>query len=364
MRVLTEGNRASSPAAKRGRAALARGNPRGVTEGNRASSPAAKRGRAALARGNPFGVTLACAAALVAAAAAGAHASPAAAPALELDRGRDSFKRGDWQSAIEVINLLLYPELQLARKEQVVEAHILLGAAYYQTGNRERAREEFQRALEIEPEQSIGTRLYSDGAIRLFEETKTDLRIAKEREDERRRVAQRLADIEAYKKSLIVYETHPYYVNFVPFGAGQFQNRQRGKGLAFAATQAATGGISAGIFLYLASKYGLVSSNVPLEEGRTVRTLQELEIATGALFLGLYAWGVVDALLDYKPRQRVEGENSLLPPELRDLRDPRDPAKTPAQAPPRKTSLRDRVHVHPVLVPHGGAGLGLSLELP
>lgn len=310
-------------------------------------------------------LTLACAAALVAAAGAAAgdaaRASPAVAPALQLDRGRDSFKRGDWQSAIEVINLLLYPELQLARKEQVVEAHILLGAAYYQLGNRERAREEFQRALQLEPEQSIGSRLYSEGAIRLFEETKTDLRIAKEREDEKRRIAERLEQIEAYKKSLIVYETHPYYVNFVPFGAGQFQNRQRGKGIMFAVTQGVTGGISAGIFLYLASKYGLVSSSVPIAEQRTVRNLQGIEIATGAAFLGFYAWSVLDALAHYKPRQRVEGEDSLLPPELRD---PGPGAPRGKPAPPKKTSLRDRVHVHPVLVPSGGAGLGLSLELP
>jgi tetratricopeptide (TPR) repeat protein len=309
---------------------------------------------------------LACAAALVAAGAPPVRASPTATPALQLDRGRDSFKRGDWQSAIEVINLLLYPELQLARKEQVVEAHILLGAAYYQTGDRERAREEFHRALEIEPEQSIGTRLYSEGAIRLFDETKTDLRIAKEREDEKRRIAQRLKEIEDYKKSLIVYETHPYYVNFVPFGAGQFQNRQRGKGILFAASQVATGGTSAAIFLYLASKYGLASSAVPIADGPFVRRLQEVEVATAAVFFGLYAWGVVDALLSYKPRQRVEGEDSLLPPELRDLRDlrdPRDPRATQPKPKP-KTSLRERLHVHPVLVPHGGAGLGLSLELP
>jgi tetratricopeptide (TPR) repeat protein len=310
-------------------------------------------------------LTLACAAALLAAAGDAVRASPAAAPALQLDRGRDSFKRGDWQSAIEVINLLLYPELQLARKEQVVEAHILLGAAYYQAGDRERAREEFERALEIEPEQSIGSRLYSEGAIRLFEETKSDLRIAKEREDEKRRIAERLEQIEAYKKSLIVYETHPYYVNFVPFGAGQFQNRQRGKGIMFAVTQGVTGGISAGIFLYLASKYGLVSSSVPIDEGRTVRNLQGLEIATGAAFLGFYAWSVLDALAYYKPRQRVEGEDSLLPPELRGPGGPGGPGTPRGKpAPPKKTSLRDRVHVHPVLVPRGGAGLGLSLELP
>ena len=302
-------------------------------------------------------LTVACAAVMATTPAAAVQASPSAAPALQLDRGRESFKRGDWQSAIEVINVLLYPELQLARKEQVVEAHILLGAAYYQTGNRERAREEFQRALQIEPEQSIGTRLYSDGASRLFDETKTDLRIAKEREDEKARIAQRLKEIEDYKKSLIVYETHPYYVNFVPFGAGQFQNHQRGKGIFFAATQGVTGAASAGIFLYLASKYGLVSSSVPLDEGPGVRRLQEIEIATGVAFLGFYAWSVVDALLNYKSRQRVEGEDSLLPPGMLDRGGGSSPPK-------KKTSVRDRLHFHPVLVPNGGAGVGLSLELP
>lgn len=299
-------------------------------------------------------VVVACAAALVAGGSTPAAASPTAAPGQQLDRGRESFKRGDWQSAIEVINVLLYPELQLARREQVIEAHILLGAAYYQVGNRERAREEFGRALQIEPEQSIGTRLYSEGAIRLFDETKTDLKIRMEREEEKRRIAQRLKEIEDYKKSLIVYETHPYYVNFVPFGAGQFQNRQRGKGLLFATTQGLTGGVSAGIFLYLASKYGLSSSSVPVDEGPGVRRLQQVEIATGIAFLGIYAWSVVDSLLNYKPRQRVEGEDSLLPPELRD-------GKPPSK---QKTSLRDRLRVHPVLVPDGGAGVGLSLELP
>jgi tetratricopeptide (TPR) repeat protein len=267
-------------------------------------------------------LTLACAAALVVSAGGAGppavHASPAATPALQLDKGRDSFKRGDWQSAIEVVNLLLYPELQLARKEQVVEAHILLGAAYYQIGDRERAREEFQRALEIEPEQSIGTRLFTEGAIRLFEETKTDLRIAKEREDEKRRIAQRLKEIEDYKKSLIVYETHSYYANFIPFGAGQFQNRQRGKGIMFAVTQGVTGGVSAGVFFYLASKYGLVSTSVPRTEATTVLRLQQLEVGSAALFFGLYAWSVVDSLLHYKPRQRVEGDDSLLPSELQD----------------------------------------------
>ena len=42
------------------------------------------------------------------------------------------------------------------------------------------------------------------------------------------------------------HEVRPYYVNLIPFGAGQFQNGQRCKGLAFAISEATTAGLSAG----------------------------------------------------------------------------------------------------------------------
>ena len=45
------------------------------------------------------------------------------------------------------------------------------------------------------------------------------------------------------------YEQHSYAVNFIPFGAGQFQNGQRGKGWAFLGIEAALGAISLGAFV-------------------------------------------------------------------------------------------------------------------
>lgn len=288
-------------------------------------------------------------------AAAGVVAAPmraSATPATELERARQSFSSRDWQTAIPVLTALLYPVLQLVRQEDVVEAHVLLGAAHFETQNRKRAQEEFEKALQLEPDRSLNTLRFSDGAIRMFDDTKAELRARLERDAEKKAVAERLAAVEAYKKSLVVLEARPYYVNFIPFGAGQFQNKQRKKGMLFAAGQLLTGGASAGIFLYLASTYGL-DAKVPREDSERIRRLQQIEIGTGVAFIGLYAWGVVDAMLHHKAHAQIKGDDSLLPDDLRELRTPPKP---------KRTSLRDRLRLGPILMPNGGAGIGLSLE--
>jgi hypothetical protein len=91
------------------------------------------------------------------------------------------------------------------------------------------------------------------------------------------------------------------------------------------------------------SAYGYGGS-VPTAEAASARRLQQLEIGAGAAFLGLYAWGVIDALLHYRPRAQVQGDDSLLPADLR--------------APPPTES---RLHLGPTLLP-GGAGAALTWE--
>lgn len=273
-----------------------------------------------------------------------------ATPTQDLDRARASFRSGDHTSALPVLNSLLYPDVQLVRQEEVIEAFLLLGAALYENGNRDRAVREFTKALQLDPDRSITTLMYSEGAVRLFEDTKRDFKARLEAEAERRRLAEERQRLQAAIDNLRVVETRPYFVNFLPFGAGQFQNGQRGKGLFFASAQGVSGAVSAGIWLYLASKYGL-GGTVPVDETPTALRLQQVEVAAGALFIGFYGWSIVDALLNYKPRAEVEADPSLLPPELR-------PTKKP---PPKKTSLRERLRFGPVLLPNG-AGIGVSLE--
>ncbi|MBK9033291.1 MAG: hypothetical protein IPL61_18800 [Myxococcales bacterium] len=283
----------------------------------------------------------------VAAVAAVAPAADAATPAEDLARARAAFRQGEYGAAIPLLSYLLYPAPRLARAEDLLEAHVLLGVCAFETGDRATASREFEEALYLQTDLTLDTVLFSADAVRYFDEQKALVAERARLDAERRRIAE---ENERYKRllaSMVVIETRPYYINFVPFGAGQFQNGQPGKAIAFAASQGVTGAVSAGIWLYLVGTYG-INGVVPDEDNQFVRRLEAIEIGAGVACLGLMAWGIVDSLRHYQPSVQRKPDESLLPPELR-RKDP---------PPPKPTS---RLELTPTLSPDG-AGLSVRLQ--
>jgi tetratricopeptide (TPR) repeat protein len=260
--------------------------------------------------------------------------SPAvAAPRDELIAARQDFRSGNFSQALPKLNYLLYPTPRLANPDDLVEAHTLLGACSVEVGDRVTAIREFEQALYMAQDTSLDVLLFSAEAIKQFEQTKSTVTARTLRDAEARALATERDRLKQYRDSLIVYEVRPFYVNFIPFGIGQFQNRQVGKGLLFASSQLVTGGASMGIWIYLVRKYGYGGS-VPAVDAGFARRLQQIEIGTGAACLGLMAWGIVDSVIHYQPRTQVSSDDSLLPP---------------AANPPR-TSLR----IAPALIERAG----------
>ncbi len=278
-----------------------------------------------------------------------------ATPSQDLDRARKNFRAKDWQSAKEVSGTLLYPDLQLGRQEDVIEAHVLLGAANFELGDTQHAIDEFTKALQIDPDRAITTLMFSEGAVRLFDRTREDVKVRLEHDAEKRRLAEQAKALEDYRKSLHVYEVHPFSFNFLPFGLAQFtQNRNR-MGTLMAIGQGTTLVASVGIFSYLVGAYGFQSNAVPLKEGPQVRHLQQVEIGTGIGFFVFYAWGVYDAIRHHKARRQLQGDDSLIPTNLL------DPTKPKPAPPPSKTSLLDRLQLSPMVTPDS-VGIGIGWE--
>ncbi len=276
-----------------------------------------------------------------------ANSTVSAAPADELVNARQHFRAGNFAAALPTLNFLLYPTPRLANSNDLIEAHTLLGACSFETSDRVTATREFEQAIFLSNEVTLDPLLFSSETIRHFEQTKAALAARNLRDAETRALAEERERLRKYRESLIVYEVRSYYVNFVPFGAGQFQNRQVGKGIFFAGTQLATGGTSLGIWLYLVGKYGY-GGRVPPEDASFARRLQQIEIGTGAAFLGLMAWGVVDSLVKYQPRVQVSSDDTLMPPA--------PPAPGKARNNTATTNLE--YHVSPAVLDGGG---GLSL---
>jgi hypothetical protein len=110
-----------------------------------------------------------------------------------------------------------------------------------------------------------------------------------------------------------------YLFNWMPFGAGQFQNGHRGKGAAIAAAQLALAGANVAAILVhndiADDRSRRCSPSQPTNCSRPPytdsdrRLLQRIDVvkyATAGLFWAVYAYGVVDAHRHFVPRVETE----------------------------------------------------------
>jgi tetratricopeptide (TPR) repeat protein len=283
--------------------------------------------------------------------------SARAAPASqELADARSRFRAGAYPDAIAALSALLYPQSRLSDPAELAEAHLLLGVSYFETGRRESAARELDSALFLDRTLTIEAGLFSEDAVAFFDAKKKELERRAQAEEERTRLARERAAIRRFLASAVVVEKRNYLLNFVPFGTGQFQNGQRGKGMAFAISQGVLAGGSIGLASYQVIRYGL-SGKVPREEVDAVRRIQVLQVAAGAAFYGLWVWSVVDALANYEPAVRRELDPATQE-ELEKLyrEEEREPAPTRAPA-----SREGGAHLLPLLGPDA-AGAALSWE--
>lgn len=268
-----------------------------------------------------------------------------AGPSQQLAKAREAFRAGDWQGTIVVLYPLLSPPV-LATAEDLSEGYVMMGVAYYELGDRDHAAQWFEEALFVDDGLELDDALYSPEAVAYFRATKAALQAKLAEASESARLAR---EREAYRRALenaLEVERHPRYVSFLPFGAGQFQNGQRGKGTFFAVSEATLGGISLLTFGIQWFAWG-IPLDIPPEDLDLAANIQRIQVATGVLFFAAYAWSVVDALVYYRPSVTRRLDPRHIPEELT------EPTSRPgARAAPR---------VVPNLGP-GGANLTLAWE--
>ena len=250
-------------------------------------------------------------------------------PREAFERGRTAFGRAEYRRAIEILNPLLYPEVVLDSEGEVVQAHRMLGVAYLYANRAADARREFHKLLELRPDYRFDPLLDPQPVVDAFNA------VVKEEESEiaaiesRRRLRdqelaarrQREARLHPAPQATVVYERHSYLLNFVPFGAGQFQNGQRRKGWLFLGIEGGLAAISLGAFLTNFALYGIEprrhclvdtmndATGLPVPcppdkidhaQENTSRALLGVQLVSGGLFFAAAIWGVVDALRHYQ----------------------------------------------------------------
>ncbi|MCC6752339.1 MAG: hypothetical protein IT371_32135 [Deltaproteobacteria bacterium] len=238
-------------------------------------------------------------------------------PELALRQAAKAYDRGNYKRVIAILGPLLSPQILLAQEAQVLQARKLLGISYVFSKNAPAAEREFVAILSERPDYRLDPLVDPQAAVEVFDSVKRrnaeKLRAILDRErreadrrrlDEARRRDRQRRQAELERQGGETVErtivTRSYWVNFVPFGAGQFQNRQRGKGFTLLGTQAALGLTSLGA--YLALRLAYPSGQVPAEEWTRARALNITQVVSGALFFATVAYGIIDALLHHQPR--------------------------------------------------------------
>jgi tetratricopeptide (TPR) repeat protein len=255
------------------------------------------------------------------------QAAPQAVPSPagdELRRGKISFDRGEYGRAIEILRPLLYPEIRLESEGQIVQAHRMLGVAELFQGDSDAAAQEFRKLLQLQPDYRFDPLLDPPQVIDLFNgvlrahEAEVENLEAKQREAVRARQRDR-EQCEKLRAGPTVIEKrfgrNSFLLNFVPFGAGQFQNGHRRKGWAFLAVQTSLAAASVAVLTTNFALYGFrpvrgcrydtgaapcPPQDIDHTDENRSRWLMRTQIATGAAFFAAVAWGIVDALYYFR----------------------------------------------------------------
>jgi hypothetical protein len=257
--------------------------------------------------------------------------------------------------------------------KDLAELHKLAGLSAFHLNRTEDSGRHFRALLRLEPDFNLdpfavpppavayldGIREQMSAELDLVRQERR-LRVERERTELERRERERAAAeeqrrrVEALSRQVTVrqVEKRSFLVNFVPFGAGQFQQGRTGLGTLFAATQGALAVTS--IISYFAYN-GLIETKdvmvddirgpkevpvryIPTESVPQAQAWTWLKWGSAAGFYAVYAAGVADAVVHHED-QVVDTHIETLP-------------AAPAPAP------RARLNLYPT---PGGAGAGFTL---
>ena len=212
-----------------------------------------------------------------------------------LEHGKNLFEYGDYPGMVAALKRGL--DLNRFKGEQLTEAHRLLGIGYFILQNRAKSHEHFLRLLTQNPDFQLDPLYVPPIIIEFFETIREEnremleaIRAEREKKEEEDQQAE---------PSVIVRRKNPYYVNFVPFGAGQFQNDEPIKGTLFLSAETLALGLNVTGFFMSKSFEGNDGYYSPgdASAARKWRIVQYSALgAFGALVIG----GIIDALVNYE----------------------------------------------------------------
>lgn len=253
------------------------------------------------------------------------------APAKRLARAEKAFRDGEYPIIRPLLKPTLVPANKFRGPDQTTKARTLLAVGLYfeaqqvtdaaeRTELLDAASLQFLEILRNNPFYKLNPMIYPASVVELFANVEAEHSAEL---DALRAELRKDSDPESQGLQTVYIEREvdrfSYAVNFMPFGLGQLQNDEPIQGTLFASAQALTLALNIGSYWRVEDlrsdfdgKYDAGRGN-SAEQARNWQRMQYIGLAA---FVGLYAWSVIDALVDYKPYTVRIRSLDTPPPEL------------------------------------------------
>ncbi|MBN1207948.1 MAG: tetratricopeptide repeat protein [Myxococcaceae bacterium] len=311
--------------------------------------------------------------------------APAAARAQDADEEvagiRAAFEYGKYAEVLErAVSRINRGGLS---EELLVDVHELAGLAAFNLQRLSDAERHFSALLRLDPDHSLDPFVVPPPAVTYFDKLKERMdseldflrqerrlrqervRVEAERRERERLAAEeqrRRAEALARQVTIRTVEKRNFLVNFVPFGAGQFQQGRNSLGVIFAASEGAlavtsviayfayealfeTDSIEIDDVLTETGKAIITVRYIPTSRERQANVWRLLKIGSAAGFYTVYSLGVADALYHH--------EDQVVTTTIEER-----PTPAPRAAPARGSGPSAQLRLFPT---SGGLGAGLTL---
>lgn len=260
-------------------------------------------------------------------------------PEREVEVAKALFDAGKYAETVALVRKAL--SVFNFSEAQRIELHRVAGLSSFNIGDPAFAKESFIAVLRLNPDYVLDPFIAPPPAIRLFEQVRKEnadeLALARQllqvRAEQERKAAEekRKQDERRNERRVVVVERRPMWMNFLPFGAGQFLQERNLAGVIFAISE---GGLAiASVIGYWAIELLKVTvvenfdgRLTPLPDGRFERQYRAIpetaagqrdfwnvvKYSTGATFYALWVAGALDAALRHKGDKQFESPDSAL----------------------------------------------------
>jgi hypothetical protein len=255
----------------------------------------------------------------------------------EFQAARQVYEDGNYEGAVEAFEDLVGGAVPRITDAFIIqESRKYLGAAYIFVDREEDAEEQFERIVRQDEHQRMQASTFTQDVVTVFDRVRARVRreLAEEREAEAERERrardrdiarlraeqeqlERLVDFAATNE---VREENSRFVAVLPFGAGQFQNRNPGLGYVFLVSEAV---LLAGSILAFGVHTSLDPADYDVEDRRVAAAAFEEDerawritywASTGAFILTALI-GIIEAQLNFVP-YRSKTERRDVPEDL------------------------------------------------